>query len=185
MQPTLEYTENDLVSLLHARDKNAFKYLYEQYSGALYSVILQIVPGNSMAGDLLQEAFINIWNKFDGYDHAKGRLFTWMLAITRNVCIDMIRSKGFRNNQRNTSVHEENEYILYAQGATSVLPGTMNHIGLKKAVQKLQPQYRELIQLAYFGGYTQAEIAGMEGLPKGTVKTRIRKALLELRQHLQ
>lgn len=185
MQPALEYTEDELVKLLHARDKDAFKYLYEQYSGALYSIILQIVPGSYLTGDLLQEAFINIWNKFDGYDHTKGRLFTWMLAITRNICIDLVRSKGYRNIRQNTSVHEENEYVLYAQGATAVMPDTMSCIGLKKAVQKLQPQYRELIQLAYFGGYTQAEIAGIEGVPKGTVKTRIRKALIELRQHLQ
>lgn len=184
-QAITTYTEEELVKLLKGRDTTSFTYLYERYSGALYSTILQIVPETDIAGDLLQETFINIWNKFDSYDTTKGRLFTWMQAITRNLCIDTIRSKDYRNNQKNRILPEENEDVLYGQGVAAVMPATMNHIGLRKAVEKLKPQHRELINLAYFGGYSQSEIAGMEGVPKGTIKTRIRKALLELRQQLQ
>lgn len=179
------HTEEELVKLLKSKDPTSFAYLYQKYSGALYSVILQIIPETDIAGDLLQESFISIWKKFDSYDNTKGRLYTWMLAITRNLCIDTIRSKDYRNNQKKKLPPEENEDIIYGLGAAVVMPDTMNHIGLQKAVEKLKPQHRELINLAYFRGYTQAEIAGMEGVPKNTIKTRIRKALLELRQQLQ
>ena len=169
---------------LKARNKASFTCLYQKYSGALYTVILQMIPENGLASDILQDAFINIWNRFDSYDNTKGRLFTWMLAITRNLCIDVIRSKDYRNSMKNIDLPRENERELYRQGATAVLPDAINYIGLKNAVQKLKPQYRELIYLAYFRGYSQAEIAGIEGVPKCTVKTRIRKALMELRQYL-
>jgi len=185
LTPIPDYTEDDLVKLLKAKDKTAFKFLYEKYSGALYANILQIMPDKSMAGDLLQDIFLTIWRKFDGYDNTKGRLFTWMLTITRNTCIDKIRSRQYKSQLKNVYISEENEDELYASGATVIMPDTMNYIGLKKAVQKLKPQHRNLIDMAYYRGYTQSEIAGIEGVPMGTIKTRIRKALLELRQQLQ
>lgn len=185
MQPPSLYSENELVRLVKSRDKEAFKYLYEKYNGALYSIISQILPGTNNASDLLQDAFITIWSRIDAYDPAKGRLFTWMLAITRNLCIDVMRSKSYKNEQKNIYLGNDFDEELFAAGKTATMPETVNYIGLKKAVQKLPPKQRQLINLAYFSGYTQSEIAGMEGVPKGTVKTRIRKALIELRQHLQ
>jgi len=185
LQPPPLYSEDELVKLVKTRDRGAFKYLYEKYNGALYSIISQILPGTNNANDLLQDAFITIWNRIDAYDPARGRLFTWMLAITRNLCIDVMRSKGYKNEQKNVYLGDDSDEELFAAGKTVTIPETVNYIGLKKAVQKLPPKQRQLINLAYFSGYTQSEIAGMEGVPKGTVKTRIRKALIELRQHLQ
>lgn len=180
-----DYTEDELIKQLKARDKASFTHLYQKYSGALYNIILQTIPGSDAAGDILQEAFINIWNKFDSYDRTKGRLFTWMLAITRNLCIDRVRSKEYKNSLKNIELQDEHERVLYQQGAAATLPDSINYIGLNNAVLKLKPKHRELIYLAYFRGYSQSEIAGMEGVPKGTVKTRIRKALMELREYLQ
>jgi len=185
LQPQPLYSEDELVRLLKNRDRRAFKYLYEKYNGALYSIILQIIPGSNNAADLLQETFITIWNRIEAYDSSRGRLFTWMLAITRNLCIDVTRSKGYKNEQKNVYLDDDSDEELFAAGKTTAIPDTVNYIGLKKAVQKLPPKQRQLINLAYFSGYTQSEIAGMEGVPKGTVKTRIRKALIELRQYLQ
>jgi len=182
---TPDYTEEELVRLLKCRNKASFTHLYQKYSGALYNIILQTIPESDIAGDILQETFINIWNKFDSYDHTKGRLFTWMLTISRNLCIDMVRSKEYKNSLKNIDLPNESENTFYQQGITAALPESINYIGLNKAVLKLKPKHRELIYLAYFRGYTQSEIAGMEGVPKGTVKTRIRKALMELRQYLQ
>jgi RNA polymerase sigma factor (sigma-70 family) len=175
-----KYTELELVSLLQERNNQAFAYLYDNYSGALYNIILQIVPDQELASDVLQEAFVNIWRKIDSYDQSKGRLFTWMLNVTRNQSIDMVRSKNFQNSQKNQELPE----------ITSIESGghvqqNIDSIGLKKLVEKLKTEYRTLIYLVYFKGYTHEEIAEIEGIPLGTVKTRIRSALIQLRGYLK
>jgi RNA polymerase sigma-70 factor (ECF subfamily) len=92
----LKYTEEELVMLLKSGDRSAFEYLYDNYSGALNAVILKLINDRQLAEDLLQEAFVRIWNNFSTYDSSKGRLFTWMLNITRNLTIDTMRSKSFK-----------------------------------------------------------------------------------------
>lgn len=181
-----KYTEQELVFLLKAKDEKVFSYLYENYSAGLYSIIIQIVPDREQAGDVLQEVFVNIWSKIDSYDRSKGKLFTWMLNVARNLSIDVIRSKSYRNNLKNQSPDEAGYIeIDYSANTTVVTQRILNSIGLKNAVQQLRPEYSNLIDLAYFKGYTQEEIAGIEGLPLGTVKTRIRSALIQLREHLK
>ena len=180
MITSTKYTEPELVSSLKERVDHAFAYLYDNYSGALYNIILQIVPDQELANDVLQEAFVNIWRKIDSYDQSKGKLFTWMLNITRNLSIDTIRSKSFQNNQKNrelpeTGSYEENGYVQQ----------DIDNIGLRKVIEKLKKEQRVLIDLAYFKGYTHEEIAEIEGLPLGTVKTRIRSALVQLREQLK
>jgi RNA polymerase sigma-70 factor (ECF subfamily) len=86
---------------LKAKDEQSFSYLYDNYSGALYSIVLQILPDKELANDVLQEVFVNIWRKIDTYDNTKGRLFTWMLNVARNLAIDMVRSKAYQNSQKN------------------------------------------------------------------------------------
>ncbi len=87
------YEEGELVNLLKQKDDNAFSYLYDNYSGALYGVVKQIVSDGEVGSDVLQEVFVSIWSKIDSYDSSKGRLFTWMLNIARNAAIDKTRSK--------------------------------------------------------------------------------------------
>lgn len=172
------YTEAELVMLLKQRDNGSYNYLYDHYSGALYTIILQIVHNESIAGDVLQEVFVNIWKKIESYDQTKGRLFTWMLNIARNAAIDMIRSKSYRNNTKRESL----------DGNAENLPSTpleIDNIGIKKVIDKLKPEQRSLIELAYFEGYTHEEIAEIEAIPLGTVKTRIRAALQQLRTFLK
>src|SRR5215217_5978773 len=91
------YGEAELVALLQSHNNQAFTYLYDHYSNALYGIINQIVPDPEFANDVLQEVFVNIWRKIDSYDDSKGRLFTWMLNIARNASIDKLRSKSYRN----------------------------------------------------------------------------------------
>lgn len=177
---TTTYSEQELVGALKERDNQAYSYLYDNYSGALYSIILQIVQNTELASDVLQEVFINIWRKIETYDASRGRLFTWMLNITRNASIDTLRSKGFQNSQKN-QVLSENVSIMSGQ----VTQTNTDNIGLKKTLAKLKPEHRTLIELAYFKGYTHEEIAQIEDIPLGTVKTRIRNALLQLREYLQ
>ena len=162
--------------LLKQRQQEAYSYLYDNYSGSLYSIILNIVPDKDFANDVLQEVFIKIWRQIDSYDNTKGRLFTWMLNVARNASIDAVRSKGYQKNQKNREL-TENAYE--AGGSTSM---NIDKIGLKKLVHNLKDDYRVLIDLSYFQGFTQDEISKMMNIPLGTVKTRMRSALIQLKQ---
>ena len=92
--------------MLQKRNEKAFGYLYDNYSGALYGIVNSIVTDKEIANDVLQNVFVNIWRKIESYDATKGRLFTWMLNIARNAAIDEVRSKGFRDSQKNQSLGE-------------------------------------------------------------------------------
>ncbi|HXD79575.1 MAG TPA: sigma-70 family RNA polymerase sigma factor [Puia sp.] len=176
------YTEQELVRALKDRNDQAFSFLYDHYAGALYSIIRQIVSDNAgLANDVLQEVFINVWRKIGSYDQTKGRLFTWMLNIARNAAIDMLRSKGYQNAQKN----QEFPDTVYKGASGQTVQPNVDHIGLRKVLEKLKPEHRVLVDLAYFKGYTHEEIAQITSIPLGTVKTRIRNALIQLREHLQ
>ncbi|MBC7851637.1 MAG: sigma-70 family RNA polymerase sigma factor [Chitinophagaceae bacterium] len=181
MGTTVTYNEPDLVSLLKSRDDHAFAYLYDNYSGALYGIILQIVNNAELSNDVLQEVFINIWRKIETYDSSKGRLYTWMLNIARNASIDTLRSKSYQNSQKNQSLPENVDGIV---GASASQPNP-DLLGLRKMLGKLKDDQRVLIELAYFKGYTHEEISQIEEIPLGTVKTRIRNALMQLRSILK
>lgn len=175
------YSESELVSLLKSRDSKAFSYLYDNYSASLYTIIAQLVDDIEIANDVLQEVFINIWRKIESYDPAKGRLFTWMLNIARNASIDTLRSRTYQNIRKNQSLQENNDWTDAGK------PDSVNvdNIGLKRIVERLKKEHRVLIELAYFKGYTHEEIAQIEDIPLGTVKTRIRNALMQLREYLK
>ena len=178
---TLTYTEQELVSLLRNRDNKAYAYLYDNYAAALYSIILQIVSDAELANDVMQEVFVNIWRRIEQYDAGKGRLFTWMMNIARNASIDTLRSRSYQNSRKNQSIQDNVDTLL----AKDVIQPGIDTIGLRKMLEKLKDEQRVLIELAYFKGYTHEEIAELEKIPLGTVKTRIRNALIQLRGLLQ
>lgn len=169
------------MSLLKSKDDKAFSYLYDNYSGSLYTVICQVIDDVEAANDVLQEVFINIWRKIETYDPAKGRLFTWMLNIARNASIDVLRSKSYQNSLRNQTLDGDGTNQL----VSAMQPANIDNIGFRKVVERLKKEHRVLIELAYFKGYTHEEIADIEGIPLGTVKTRIRNALIQLRDYLK
>lgn len=181
MGTTPTYTETELVMMLKDRDNQSFSYLYKNYSGALYTIVLQIVPDQELANDVLQEVFVNIWRKIETYDQSKGRLFTWMLNIARNASIDFLRSKAYQNSKKNQQFPDSPEANIPSQSFQM----NMDNIGLKKVLSNLKSESRVLIDLAYFKGYTHEEIAQIEEIPLGTVKTRIRTALIQLREYLK
>lgn len=167
---------------LKKKNNQAFAFLYDNYAGALYSIIKQIIIDNSeLANDVLQEVFINIWRKIDTYDHSKGRLFTWMLNIARNASIDTLRSRSYQNSQKNQELPDN----VYKDIASQAIQPNVDNIGLKKVLETLRPEHRILVEMAYFKGFTHEEIAEMTAIPLGTVKTRIRNALLQLREYLK
>jgi RNA polymerase sigma factor (sigma-70 family) len=175
------YTEQELVYLLQQQDSRSFSYLYDNYGGSLYSVIQSVVTEEETASDVLQEVFVNIWQKIGSYDPTKGRLFTWMLNVARNAAIDKVRSKGFRNSRQNVSLPEQDGVQI---GGAVAQPDPDNK-GLRKMVNGLKEDQRVLVELSYFQGFTHEEIAKKLGIPLGTVKTRIRTALTQLRTLLQ
>jgi RNA polymerase sigma factor (sigma-70 family) len=170
------YNESELVNLLQQRSEKAFSYLYDNYSGALYGIVKSIVNDTETANDTLQDVFVNIWKKIESYDPAKGRLFTWMLNIARNAAIDRIRSRGFRDSLKNQPLSENVDISV-----GSFTNPNINDVGLRKVINRLKEEQRVLIDLSYFHGFTHEEIAKAMNIPLGTVKTRIRSALLQLR----
>lgn len=174
-------SEPELVALLKARDELGLRVLYDHYSAALYGVILRIVIERETAEDVLQESFIKIWNNSASYDASKGRLYTWLLNVARNTAIDKTRSKNFRKGAQVQSIED----FVYSVDKQHNNTTAIDHIGLRKFVEELKPDQKQLIDLLYFGGYTQSEAAEELNLPLGTVKTRVKAALTRLREILK
>ncbi len=172
------YSEEELVAGLKKKDRLFFEYLYDNYSATLYGVIYKIVNSVEQAEDLTQEVFVRIWNKIDFYDPAKGRIYTWMLNLARNRAIDSLRSKSFKKSRKTDFL----ENIVHPKGAEITSHTAVDHIGLDKVLETLDPKLLQLVHMMYFQGYTQAEISEELEIPLGTVKTRLRKAIMELRK---
>lgn len=175
-----KYTEEELIYSLQQQDEHAFSYLYDNYSGALFGLIYKMVNDKELAEDILQEAFVKIWNNFSSYDQSKGRLFTWMINITRNLTIDTMRSKGYKKQSKISSDENSVNNFSDKKGAEK-----FDTIGMRKQLKLLKSDQRQIIDLAYFGGFTQDEISKNLDIPLGTVKTRMRTAISELRKLLR
>jgi RNA polymerase sigma-70 factor (ECF subfamily) len=176
-----KYSEEQLVYSLQQQDQHAFSYLYDNYSGALFGLIYKMVNDKELSEDILQEAFVKIWNNFSNYDSSKGRLFTWLLNLTRNLTIDTLRSKGYK---KQSKIHTDENSVSNFTDSTNVAE-KFDAMGIRKQLTLLKNDQKKIIDLAYFGGFTQEEISKQLGIPLGTVKTRMRAAILELRKLLQ
>lgn len=175
------YTEAELVQGLKDRDQVIFGYLYDNYSPALYGVVLKVLNDEAAASDVLQEVFLKIWRSIEKYDMEKGRLFTWMLNIARNTAIDALRSKAHKLDQK---IQELSNDVYHHTSHLTVHP-SVDHLGLTKVLEKLNKEQRIIIDLAYYKGCTQEEIARVLDIPLGTVKTRMRNAIIQLRNILK
>lgn len=181
MEEVKKYSEQELVYGLQQQDQQAFSYLYDNYSSALFGLIFKMVNDKELAEDILQEAFVKIWNNFTNYDSIRGRLFTWMINLTRNLTIDTLRSKGYKKQSKIYS--DENSVNNFSDNTR--IAEKFDAMGIRKQLSSLKNDQKEIIDLAYFGGLTQDEISKQLGIPLGTVKTRMRAAILELRKLLQ
>ncbi len=172
------YTEEELLAGLRNRDNAAYHSLYMNYRGSLYNVILQLIADKETANDVLQEVFITVYQQIDKYDENKGRLFTWLVRVTRNAAINKLRSKVYKSQAKNENL--DNYVIAIENNRTET--DNINRIGLRQQVHQLREDYKNVIELSYYNGFTQEEIATALNIPLGTVKTRLRNALLELRK---
>ncbi len=175
-----EYTEEELIALVRQKNQKAFSYLYDNYSKAMYGVIYNIVQNENDAEDILQTAFLKIWNNFSAYKEEKGRLFTWMLNLVRNTTIDFTRTTASKISSKIQAI----DHNVYEINKHHQQKANYDHIGLKAAVNNLDEEHQAIIELAYYEGYTQEEIAAKLNMPLGTVKTKVRQAIIHLRNKI-
>ncbi|AUD06848.1 RNA polymerase sigma factor [Spirosoma pollinicola] len=165
-------TEEALVDNLRTHQSADFSRLYAAYAPALYGVLLRLVKDPARAEDLLQDAFIKIWLNRQHYDPAQGRLFTWLLTITRNVALDELRTKKKQLKASGYGYHQSDSVVL-----PTLIEGPLKG----SLVSSLAPIYRAVVELMYYKGLTSQEAATHLKLPLGTVKTRARTALQQLK----
>ena len=159
---------------------SAFSKIYEMYSKAIYGVVITVVRDESLAEEVLQDVFIKVWNNSNSYTSTKGRFYTWLLNIARNTAIDMTRSKAFKNSAKNLTTEN---FVDIIAGHDNLSVKT-DAIGLRKYLAALKPVCIQIIELLYFNGYTQAETAEALETPLGTIKTRARNCIGDLRKML-
>lgn len=164
-----------LVARLKNGDESAFSEMYDRYCGALNGVIVRIVRDGEASQDVLQDSFIKVWKNIQSYDSSKGSFFTWMLNIARNTSIDALRKLKREGKSENQNWENSVDVIGTVQQ-------NVNTIGLSKLVEQLPVEQRMMIEYQYFNGYTQQEVADELEMPLGTVKTRTRLAMRELRK---
>lgn len=170
-----------LVSRFQKKDVIAFEKLYDMYSENICGVVHTIVRDHHLAEEISQDVFVKVWNNSDSYNPSKGRFFTWLLNIARNAAIDELRSKSYKNKKKNLSVD-------YFVGILEQDNGSSKHvdtIGIRKLVKNLKEKCVQLIELLYFKGYTQREASEELQIPLGTVKTRNRSCISQLRENIK
>lgn len=177
--------ELDLIARVARRERAAFEALYARYANILYATALKFLKEDADAQDVVQDVFIQIWDKAKLYDPAKGKPLTWALTMTRNRSIDRIRAIQRRTRLRDDFKAETfvDESAGLREALTEVDASEKGQI-LRSAVGKLAAQQREVVELAYFQGLTQSEIAERLGEPLGTVKARARRGLMKLKELL-
>ncbi len=177
--------ELDLLARVAKRERAAFEQLYARYANILYATAMKFLREDADAQDVVQDVFIQIWDKAKLYDPAKGKPLTWALTMTRNRSIDRIRAIQRRGRLRDD--FEKETVVDESAGIREALSGVdaseKNQI-LRDAVQRLSPEQRKVIDLAFFGGLTQNEVAKRLGEPLGTIKARARRGLMKLKELL-
>ncbi|MFZ4484224.1 MAG: sigma-70 family RNA polymerase sigma factor [Chthoniobacterales bacterium] len=177
--------ELELMARIVGRERAAFEELYTRYANILYATALKFLKTESDAQDVVQDVFIQIWDKAKLYDSTKGKPLTWALTLTRNRSIDRIRAIQRRSRLRDEFEHESAvDESTSVREALSEVDASEKAKILRQAVSQLSPQQRAVIELAFFRGLTQNEIADQLGEPLGTVKARARRGLMKLKELL-
>ncbi len=170
---------NALLKLAARGDKQAFAELYDATSPRLYGLAVRVVRDPSQAEEVAQEAFLEVWRTSSRFDTDRGSAMSWMLTICHRKAVDRVRSAE-ASSRRDTTYEQRNQTIDHDSTADAA-QSSMEAKRVRDALGSLTKVQREAIELAYFGGYTHTEVAGMLDLPVGTAKTRIRDGLIRLR----
>jgi RNA polymerase sigma-70 factor (ECF subfamily) len=183
--PPLLPDDVELLQRVAQRDRQAFAQIYDRYAGLLFSTIQRVLNNPDEAADVLQEVFVQLWDKAGVYDPALGKPFHWALAMARHKAIDRLRSLR----RRYSFIEEVTQEMNELHRSTSVQPGevfSQEQANLiRSAVAELPLEQRQAIEMAFLGGLTQNEIAETLRQPLGTIKARIRRGMLKLRESLR
>ena len=189
MEPDSEQqlgAEIALLKRIGQGDRRSFEEFYDRFSRVLYSVAYRVLNNQEAAEDVLQDVFVQIWEKAPSYDPARGKPMTWAITLTRHKAIDRLRSAQRRGRlqdaiEREAEVFEKFDDRNSFEAAAGVETGEL----VRNALQKLSKDQREAIELAFFSSLTQTEISARLGEPLGTVKARIRRGMMKLRELLE
>jgi RNA polymerase sigma-70 factor (ECF subfamily) len=188
----VDYTtlrDDELMDRLGNRDLAAFETLYDRYGDLVYSVCLRVVGDTYIAEDVAQDVFVRVWRRPEQFDVRRGKFVTWLLSVARNRSIDHRRSQSRRmRHEALPSIDEEGDALPSEDARDDPALQTVladECAAVRRALEVLPPEQKLAIQLAYFGGLTQQEIANKLGQPLGTVKTRIRLGMQKMRGPLQ
>jgi len=178
--------DEELMQRLAYRDLVAFRALYDRYGNLVYSAALRVVRDAQIAEDMVQEIFLRIWRKPESYVAQRGRFVTWLTSVTRNRAVDEVRSRGRRFRHETASPEEQERELPASEQDDPALTAELSDQRrlIVAALKQIPAEQREIIELAYFGGLTQQEIAERLSQPLGTVKTRIRLGMQKLRAAL-
>ena len=188
----MDYTtlrDDELMDRLASRDLLAFETLYDRYGDLVYSVSLRVVGDTYVAEDVTQDVFLRVWRRPEQFDLARGKFVTWLMSVTRNRSIDQRRSQSRRMRHEALPPVDDEEDVLPSEDSrddpalATVLAD--ERAAVRAAIERLPAEQKLAIQLAYFGGMTQQEIANRLGHPLGTVKTRIRLGMQKMRGALE
>lgn len=174
-----------LIQLVARQDQDALSELYDRFHRLVFSIAYHVVGNEAVAEEITLDVFSAVWDKAETYQSARGQVSTWLTRIARNRAIDLLRYEGSRPAQQSLDWVEPDEMV--AEISTNPEPAThllMEQQRVRRAMQELSAEQREVIAMAYFQGYTQQKIADITGLPLGTVKTRVRLAMEKLRELL-
>lgn len=171
---------------LSYRDTRAFESLFDRYGDLVYSTALRVLRDPHLAEDISQEIFVRLWRRPESYVAARGRFLTWLISVTRNRAVDEIRSRTRRQRHETASPEEQEREPAAGEEASPLLSAQIAEQArvIRAALAELPPEQRDVIEMAYFGGLTQQEIADRLAQPLGTVKTRIRLGMQKLRAAL-
>ena len=179
-------SEIELLRKVGQGDRRSFEQLYERFSGVLFSIAYRMLKSQEAAEDVLQDVFVQIWKKAPLFDPARGRPMTWAVTLTRNKAIDLMRSAQRRSGLHET-MHRENETFSRFDDRSSFDAVASDEMWklVRDAVKKLSKEQRQAIELAFFASMTQTEIAEHLDEPLGTIKARIRRGMLALREMIE
>ena len=177
--------QTELLRRISEQDHKAVAEFYDQVAGVLFSTAMRILRDTHDAEEVLQDVFVQVWNKAGDFDPALGTPLHWTLSITRHRCIDRLRSRQRRSRLTEQMTEEADIGSAPSNRAPEHLLSTAELTAVREAVQSLPEDQRAAIEMAFFGGLSHAEIAESLNEPLGTVKARIRRGMMKLREQLQ
>ena len=182
---TVGESQTRLLRRIAAQDRQALAELYDQMAAVLFSTSVRILGDAHEAQEVIQDVFMQIWNKAHTFDAGLGSPFHWALGITRNRSIDRLRSRQRRARLMDELESASADNPVAETGQAGAWLGEEEIAGIRSAVQELPREQRQAIEMAFFGGLSHSEIAETLSEPLGTVKARIRRGMSKLRDSLQ